>query len=83
MKKILLSAIGAVLLGAAISAFVSAKNESDDGILGLNVKAFAYDLLPGEKDNCKAGGVRCCYYCDSANYNIEQETVVIKNHGKE
>ena len=80
MKKILLSAIGAVLLGAAVSAFVSAKNESDDGILGLNVKALAYDLLPGEKDNCKAGGVRCCYYYDHCNYNIEKSSLTVGGH---
>lgn len=58
MKKILLSAIGVVLLGAAISAFVSAKNESDDGILGLNVKALAYDNCNYniEKSSLTVGG---------------------------
>lgn len=46
MKKILLSAIGAVLLGAAMSAFVTVNRHS---ILNSNVNALAGEIMKSSK----------------------------------
>jgi hypothetical protein len=53
MKKILLSAIGVVLLGAAMSAFVSVNNESKVEIMIIdNAKALAGEEEDGNYHDC-------------------------------
>jgi|GEM_PF-4547439 len=78
MKKILLSAIGVVLLGAAMSAFVSVKNESKGNILNENAEALAETEAEKEEEkSCETYESSHCYYHVSengkgANYNVER-----------
>ena len=71
MKKSRIAAIiAAVVLLGALCLVKSVTSVRD--FVDMNVEALAgVELLPGESENCDSDGIRCLYYYNGRNYNIE------------
>lgn len=71
MKRTILSVAGAMLLGAAVTAFVFVNNRSEEDFFNDNIAA----LASGETENeacIEAKEGHCWYYDKGKNYTIER-----------